>query len=351
MATAKFNNRRIFVEMSKRRQIFLHTVVWLVVLLFFVFIGARTSTLYQAIIIFAYFGIVNIAIFYTHSLYILPTFLNSRRYFACVLAAVALILSSTLLKSALAYLFKDVVLIRDNPPGSYISFSEYFLGSALTGTFFTFISTAYKFTADWFLNEKIRRNLENEKLSAELAFLKSQVNPHFLFNSLNNIYSLAYQHSEKTAEAILKLSEMMRYMLQESNEAKVDLCKELRYLDNYIELQKLRFKDHAFISLQIAGDEGRYTIAPLILIAFVENAFKHGVVSDPENPIKLIITVRKARLKLSIENKKSQFNKDLTSGVGLNNVRRRLDLLYDSKYTLNVSETDFHYYCQLSLDL
>ncbi|HEU4606701.1 MAG TPA: histidine kinase, partial [Chitinophagaceae bacterium] len=170
-------------------------------------------------------------------------------------------------------------------------------------------------------------------------------------NSLNNIYSLAYQKSDKTPEAILKLSEIMRYMLQESNEIKVELAQELRYLHNYIELQKLRFKGETFIDLRIQEDQTARQIAPLILIAFVENAFKHGTASDPENPIRISISVHKGKLLFSVFNKKSLQNKDEASGIGLNNVKRRLDLLYQGKYTLSIRDDEQTYFSELYLVL
>ncbi len=232
-----------------------------------------------------------------------------------------------------------------------IPFNEYFIGAVFTGIFFIFLSTAFKFAVDWFLNEKVRKNLENEKLVAELAFLRSQVNPHFLFNSLNNIYSLAYQKSDKAPEAIMKLSEIMRYMLQESNEPKVKLAREIRYLENYIELQRLRFKGQAYINVDVSGDYNEQSIAPLILISFIENAFKHGVVSDPQHPIKINLEVDNHDLNFSIWNKKSLLNKDESSGIGLNNVKRRLDLLYSGKYILNIKDRDDTYHCTLSLTI
>jgi LytS/YehU family sensor histidine kinase len=235
----------------------------------------------------------------------------------------------------LAYLFKETILLR---AGQQITFSRYFLGAFLTGVFFAFLSTAFKFSVDWFLNEKVRKNLENEKLIAELAFLKSQINPHFLFNSLNNIYSLTYQKSDKASEAVMKLSEIMRYMLQESNEPTVKLSREIRYLENYIELQKLRFKSKAYIDFIITGDIAEQSIAPLILIAFVENAFKHGDVSDASSPIRIRIEIANNILQFELWNKKSGQNKDETSGIGLNNVRRRLELLYTQRYTLSINE-------------
>src|SRR5690606_32500898 len=128
-------------------------------------------------------------------------------------------------------------------------------GTLITGLFFMLLSAAvYSISAN-FKNREHRKNLENEKLNAELAFLKSQINPHFLFNSLNNIYSLAYQKSDKTPEAILKLSEIMRYMLYESNEETVLLTEEINYLQHYIELQKLRFKENVYVELNVDVDD------------------------------------------------------------------------------------------------
>jgi two-component system, LytTR family, sensor kinase len=231
-----------------------------------------------------------------------------------------------------------------------ISFNSYYTGAIFTGVFFVFLSTAFKFSVDWFLNEKVRKNLESEKLIAELAFLRSQINPHFLFNSLNNIYSLAYQKSDKAPEAIMKLSEIMRYMLQESNEPRVKLSREIRYLENYIELQKLRFKGQAYIELKVQGEYVEQNIAPLILISFVENAFKHGVASDLKNPIEINIAIDQNELYFNIRNKKSVLNKDESSGIGLNNVRRRLDLLYFENYKLEIKEDHEFYYCELYLN-
>jgi len=335
--------------MSKIRQVFLHAIIWLILLLFFVFISSRNSSLSDALVIFVYFGIFNIAIFYLNYLYLLPRYLNSRKYIACAFSIVGLILVSGLIKYGLANVFYETILASDKK--AEISFGAYYTATVLTSTFFVFISTAFKFSSDWFVNERVKRNLVREKLEAELAFLKSQINPHFLFNSLNNIYSLAYQRSERTPEAVLKLSEIMRYMLQESNESKVDLGQELRYLNNYIELQKLRFKNEAYVEMKVEGDCHDQKIAPLILIAFVENAFKHGVASDPANPIKISVKMAGGRLHFSVLNKKGAHNKDLTSGIGLNNVRRRLDLLYPEKYYLNITDRDATYYSELSLVL
>ena len=186
---------------------------------------------------------------------------------------------------------------------------------------------------------------------AELRALRAQVNPHFLFNSLNSIYSLAYQKSDTTPEAILKLSEIMRYMLYESNDNKVDLAKELQYLQNYIDLQKIRFGSKAFVELKITGEVGSQKIVPLLLIAFIENAFKHGVANDPNMPIRLLINLDGTNLHFYTENKKHMNNRDTEGGIGLQNVKRRLDLLYPGKYKLDIKDTPDIYTCELSLVL
>lgn len=319
------------------------------VMFMFIHSGGKTPT-HSSLVIFVYFGVVNIAIFYTNYLLILPTFLNQKRYVWCSIAIILLVLISTFIKCGLAYYFYSIVIVRNE--GKYVmDFWEYFSSAFFVSCVFVFLSTILKFIIDWFLNEKIKTNLENEKLISELAFLKSQINPHFLFNSLNNIYSLAYQKSEKTPEAVMKLSEIMRYMLYESNEATVNLDDEIRYVKNYIELQKLRFKDNAYIKFEIDGDTHDKKITPLVLISFVENAFKHGVATDKDNPITIVLNTTAKKLFFQVINKKSNQNKDETGGIGLQNVKRRLDLLYKGNYRLHIEDNEAIYNCELYLDL
>jgi two-component system, LytTR family, sensor kinase len=340
-----------FSVMNRAQQVFLHAIVWLAILLFFLFLGTREGEYYHSVVIIIYYGLLNIAIFYVNYLVILPKFLNARKFGLLALSIVALIAASALLKFGIATLHRDIILIRGEQRQYHISAGAYLVQSLFTTTFFIFLSTAFKFSVDWFLNEKVKKSLENDKLSAELAFLKSQINPHFLFNSLNNIYSLAYQKSEQTPEAILKLSEIMRYMLNESNETLVELGKEIRYLDNFIELQKLRFGSRIALDLRVEVRDTEKKIAPLILISFVENAFKHGVVTDPHNAIRIHLLEENGKLDFSVWNRKGLQNKDETGGVGLNNVKRRLELAYPGRHILRIENSDEVYYCRLSLDL
>ena len=156
------------------------------------------------------FPAINISLFYINFLIYIPNFLDKKRYWAYATFVIGTIVLYGFGKYAVGLMYKDIVLTHMGKP---VPFPSYFLATIFSSLIFIFLSVVLKFTTDWFLNERIQRDLENQRLSAELAFLKSQINPHFLFNSLNSIYSLAYQRSETTPEAILKLSEIMRYML------------------------------------------------------------------------------------------------------------------------------------------
>ena len=307
-------------------------------------------TEYSTVVNFVYFGVVNISLFYINYLIILPTFLNRKKYLWVGLSILLLVMVTAFIKCGLAYYFYDIVIKREGSK-FIMDFWLYYSSAAFVSCFFILLSTVLKFIQDWFLNEKVKSNLENENLIAELAFLKSQINPHFLFNSLNNIYSLAYQKSEKTPEAILKLSEIMRYMLYESNEDKVALSNEIRYLENYIELQKLRFKDNIYIKFEINGDPLGLMITPLVLISFVENAFKHGIATDIENPISIVLNLSEDKLFFHVSNIKSSMNKDITGGIGLQNVQRRLSLIYKDRYRLHIDDDNDIYNCELYLNL
>jgi two-component system LytT family sensor kinase len=337
--------------MKNRWQIVWHILFWMVAVAFITFVAISDSKLsiYDILVLFVLYAIINIALFYINYLVLIPRFLNKKRYGIYTISIIILLLVFCFGKYGVAVIFKPFVLTRYK--GHVVTFGAYFLSALFTSIVFLFLSTALKFSFDWFLNERVQRDLENQRLSAELAFLKSQINPHFLFNSLNSIYSLAYQRSETTPEAILKLSEIMRYMLYESNDNKVDLDKELQYLRNYIDLQKIRFGNKAFIDFKITGDVDGQQIAPLLLIAFIENAFKHGVANNPVTPIRLLIDVDEGHLHLHLQNKKHNNNRDAAGGVGLPNVERRLNLLYPGKYNLDVRNESDTYTVELSLVL
>jgi LytS/YehU family sensor histidine kinase len=191
---------------------------------------------------------------------------------------------------------------------------------------------------DIFNREKETELLRREKTQTELAFLRSQINPHFLYNTLNYIYYLAYPVSDQLAGAIIKLSGLMRYMLAETVDGLVDLQMEVDYLHHYIDIYRLRFEDRFFVGFDIEGSITKQRIASLILIPFVENAFKHGVVDQAEDPVTLRLKVTDDRLEFTVGNRISHHQKDPSGGIGLANIRRRLDLIYPGRHTLTIRD-------------
>jgi LytS/YehU family sensor histidine kinase len=194
--------------------------------------------------------------------------------------------------------------------------------------------------------------LQKEKINAELSSLKSQINPHFLFNTLNSIYALAVKGDEKTADAVINLAGLMRYMIKEAHGDRISLQKELDYLTNYVELQKSRLRETAAVSLSIKGQAGALEIAPLILITFVENAFKYGINPDMESRISIDIDIHDGILDLSVFNTKVVISSlDLSTGIGLDNTRSRLEKLYYKKHRLEITDEKDYYTIFLSIHL
>lgn len=196
----------------------------------------------------------------------------------------------------------------------------------------------------WYKDQKQKEKLLQEKLEAELRFLKSQIHPHFLFNTLNNLYALTLIKSEKTSDVVLKLSGLLDYMIYKSNDKFVPLSKELEILVNYIELEELRYNNRLDLEHELIGDPGSHKIAPLILLPFVENSFKHGASNDRSNPkIKIRVEVDKNCLYLQVVNSilgEQKKDKSLSEGIGLKNVRRRLELIYPGMYNLDIKQED-----------
>jgi LytS/YehU family sensor histidine kinase len=197
------------------------------------------------------------------------------------------------------------------------------------------------------------KQAEKEKLSVELSYLKAQINPHFLFNTLNSIYSLAIEKSDYAPTAIVKLSEMMRYVTTEADKNFVSLEKELRYISSYIELQKIRFGETIRFSFSQSGKIKDQKIAPLILISFVENAFKHGVNPEEDSEIDVNISVTEDTLHLIVYNKKVtvRLQEEVRTEMGIGNTRNRLQMLYPLKHELVITDAKDSYSVSLTINL
>jgi len=233
-------------------------------------------------------------------------------------------------------------------------FRELFWFTFLTGLVVAAVSTSYRIIRDRNKAEKQFQEKQNEHLKSELTFLRSQISPHFIFNVLNNIVSLSRKRSEMVEPVVIKLSHLMRYMLYESDDDKVMIEKEIEYLQNYIDLQMLRFGDDVRLNLEIKNNNTSASIEPMLLIPFVENAFKHGVVMIDKPEIDIHLSSNENELVFMVKNKfndKVKEEKDKNSGIGLNNVRRRLNLLYKDNHKLAVQKRGDWFFVELTLKL
>jgi two-component system, LytTR family, sensor kinase len=202
----------------------------------------------------------------------------------------------------------------------------------------TFAAVAIKLLKYWYTNQKAQVILTEEKLQAELKFLKTQIHPHFLFNTLNNLYALTLKKSDKAPETVLKLSELINYMLYECRSEEVSLAKEIKFIRNYVDIEKMRYGDKLDVDIRVTGDVSDRTIAPLILLPFVENCFKHGASENLlQSWVKVSIDSHADHVVIKVENSKSSENGfPREEGIGIQNVKRRLDLLYPKKHELKI---------------
>ena len=334
--------------MTKKQKLFLHIGVWYFLLFFDETINFDFS---KWGLPFAYtFALVCAVLFYLNYFFLFPFFLKKGKYLQWVIGASLCMGFAVALRYGIEeVLFPATVGIRNykNPvtPGYYITDGMHFL------VYYLVISLLVCAIEEWLRNKEEKNELAIQSKNAELSFLKSQVNPHFLFNSLHNIYTLAYKKSDAAPDAILKLSGIMRYMLEESREDKVLLVREIEYLQDYISLQELRFKDGPWFALDVCGHIMEQRIAPLLLISFIENMFKHGEMNEQAYPAQAVIKVCEKQLVLTTANKIKMQHKDKGKGIGLQNVQRRLELMYTGHYDLKIEQHEGLYYSTLKLML
>jgi two-component system LytT family sensor kinase len=243
------------------------------------------------------------------------------------------------------WLYPAVFLFSNYP--SNVSFVYYYFDNIYFACLYSSFGIVYFFIQKDRQHQLRESQLQLANKQTELSFLRSQVNPHFLFNSLNNIYSLVYHESEQSLTAIAKLSDLLRYMLYDTNE-KVPLQKELDYINKYIELQQMRFEQAVPVQVTLTGNTDKASIPPLLLIPFVENAFKHGDLKNSQ-PIVVNLSVDDKGIRFHSSNAVGHHQKDASGGIGLENVRRRLELLYPGKHTLQVQQTATIFDIQLEI--
>ncbi len=216
------------------------------------------------------------------------------------------------------------------------------------------ISSGSKLISQWLSAEEIKEEITKQQLQTELSLLTSQVNPHFLFNTLNGIYTLAVTDNEKTADAVMKLSRIMRYTLEESKNEFVTLNQEIEFINSYIELQKIRLTDNVKICFKVTADTDNVRIAPLLFIPFIENAFKYGISAHHDSQISVTLSTDKNNLLFESTNAIFPHTKSKTekgTGMGISNAKRRLELLYQDNHSLAVENGEHTYKISLSINI
>ncbi len=331
-------------------RLWLHGTLWIIFLVILLIVDPNPYSLGLSILsngsrLFLYGLLI-----YINLNYLIPRYLNTNNLAIYFVGLVVLALVATPLGTLVQYiLLSSYPQLQSNIQAQQ---GPLFLVSMV----FLIISTSGKIIVDWFKQQQTMKDLETQNMQSELKFLKTQINPHFLFNTLNSLYALTLKKSDQAPEIVIKLSEMMRYMLYECNERRVPLEKEINYIQNYLDLEALRQSNLVDIDFKVIGKTSNQKIAPLVFIPFLENSFKHGVnhqLSDAYVYVKLELNENK--LDFKIENSKSTGMPAILpkpqGGIGLINVRRRLELIYPESHSIDIDDQPQAYTVHLSLNL
>ena len=352
ISLAEVSGSTYYCHMKRAQIISLHLFAWV----FFVFNVLLT---YPAQYV-GQFGMLGLAVktatfylvmsmgFYTNYYLLTPRLLAMKRYVLFIVAVLLLqaVMVGVFLLHALFldwYLESGTTFIDER-----LSVMPYLAFEVL---FFLVISTGARFSADWFRFQKMQEELRKDKEQAELALLRQQLSPHFLFNTLNNIYSLTLHHPKEAPAAMLQLSELMRSVLRSIEKDEVDLENEVTQLRSFIELKRLQFPEVERINFQVPVDIHGISIHPMLLLPLAENAFKHGDLYSPGTLVSIELSLVNHWLIFRVENTPSEGSRESTSGIGLPNVRRRLELLYPGRHELNIDSTPHTFVVTLRLRL
>ncbi len=287
-----------------------------------------------------------IGFFYLNAFVLFPKFIYKKKYLIFLLSIIACFA---------LIIFQNYVLVKNfNQANPGYTLQKHIFFMTFIFLFMLACSIAYRTIKDKIDAENIAIEKENEFLKTELSLLRSQVSPHFMFNVLNNMVALARKQSDLLEPSLIKLSSLMRYMLYETDEAKVSLEKEAEYLQSYIDLQQQRFGKKVSINTSFHQTDKNYFIEPMLLIPFVENAFKHGTGMIEQAAINIDLKANSNMLYFTVQNKynpQSEEIKDKASGIGLNNVERRLNLLYKNKHRLLIDKSNDFFTVTLEINL
>ena len=336
------------------QQFSIHVFVWvsLCCLIFFPYVY-ESRNLPSGLIVRL---LIAVFLFYINYFVLIPFLLLKKRswYFgiSCLLlVVVAAIFLDLNFKSKISGNFPRRMHLGPPPGRMHLGFLRQFI-TLLFVSIPIALSSGLRMYIEWKKNENLRQIIETQKANSELQFLKAQLNPHFLFNSLNAIYSLSVKKSPNTSDAIIDLSELMRYMLYEADRDIVPLYKEIEYIKYYVKLQRLRLSDSENVTLKISGEEKGKNIAPLLFISFIENAFKYGTDYNGKTNVIIHFFINEKSIHFYIENKIGVFRKKKgNSGVGLENIKNRLKLLHPTSHELLINVNEETYTVDLTIKL
>lgn len=338
-----------------------HLLFWIPFIAYEVFVAYFTNGGFSKAIDYVTFYIINIGLFYLTAAIIVknssngkPRYLKIAGYiFFEIVIYLAIKYYITPLYIALGF-YKPTVKIT--PFFTLISLNlfraVYFIGFAtayaLSQLTFTSLKRIAELDKQSLQNRLEQETLQKNLLASQYAFLKAQVNPHFLFNMLSFLHSNVYKYSEQLGDQIIHLADLMRYAFTEpESDGKVELAAEIAHIENYLSLNKLRFNGQAYINFTTAGDVDSVRIIPLVLITIIENIFKYGDLSDPAHPAEINLNVINSQLHLHISNRKIKRNHAFSSGIGMVNVQKRLDQAYPDKYEIKITQDELNYQLDL----
>jgi two-component system LytT family sensor kinase len=345
-------------------KIFLHLLAWVILLGIPLYFFKRWEVGKDFIWLYYFGNIINGIIFYSNYLILVPKFFFGSRKYRYYLSVTFLLTFLYFVSDRSNELVFKYVPGRNNieeikkpaderndvgPPKPDALFGRppfremHLFNYAFTSLFLIFFSIGLRVLERHSQTEKLQKELEKEKLNSELAFLKNQISPHFFFNTLNNIYSLININAEDSQKAVLKLSKLMRYLLYESEQGNTRLSNEIDFMNNYIDLMKLRMSEKINLAVSFPGKYDNINIPPLLFIPFIENAFKHGISYREKSFIDISMLTDRDSITFRCANSVIMSREDTEpahSGIGLENVRKRLNLLFPKKHLLKIDKSE-----------
>lgn len=296
---------------------------------------------------------LHIIIVYFNLYYLLPKFILTEKHKQYIFSVFISLGALYIIRTGLNYLLvtKDIWPEAESVQKAFTF--NHIVAVILGELYVLALVTAIKLTVDWVYERRKVENFQKIQLETELKFLKAQIQPHFFFNTLNNLYALTIEKSNKAPEVVLKLSEIMEYILYEAKGKKISLYNEIKYVQNYIDLEKLRYGNELHVEIYIQGNIENIQVPPLLFLPFIENCFKHG--TKDNNYLNVSIYFEKATdnyLIFSVVNNYNQFtNKVKNQGIGNKNIKRRLELLFEDKFTLEIKGDKQKYSVKLTIPL